>query len=270
VSNQTTAIDVKRGAGSVPALRAFLETPTVIAQVQKALPSSMRPDRLVRQAVTLAMQNPQLLQCSQVSIVLGILKSAELGLELSGPLGHAYLVPRKDKGEWVANLQVGWKGLVALAMRSGQIKAFPVRTVFSNDKFEIEYGTEQRLVHVPVVTGDKGAPVGYYAVVQYVNGGMDFEYMSRDDVLAHKAKYVKYPGPAWTTSEEAMCQKTVVRQLTRRLSLCPEAQRQAMEEEYEERNVKVAPSVEVIDAAAHVIDQAAEQLPAPETEEPQE
>lgn len=265
MSEQVTkalSVDVTRPAPGIQALRAFLETPTVVAQVAKALPGSLRPDRFVRQAATLAMQNPQLLQCTQLSILLGILKAAELGLELSGPLGHAYLVPRKDKGQWVANLQVGWKGLVALALRSGQVKSFPVRTVFENDTFEIEYGTEQRLVHIPQPRGGRGAPVGFYAVVSYVNGGVDFEYMSVAEVAEHKEKYVKYPGPAWTTSFPEMAEKTVTRKLCRRLSLCPEAQRQAMEEEYEERGVKVAPAVEVLDSV-EVIDQEAPALPAP-------
>lgn len=263
MSNQT-AIDVRRAAGSIHALRAFLETPTVTNQIQKAMPSSMRPDRLVRQAVTLAMQNPNLLQCSQVSIILGILKAAELGLELSGPLGHAYLVPRKEKGEWQASLQVGWKGLVALACRGGNVKAFPVHTVYENDTFEIEYGSDHKLIHKPHTKGPRGNPVGYYACVYFTNGGYDFEYMSRDAVLEHKAKYVKYPGPAWQTSFDQMAEKTVTRQLCRRLSMCPEAQKQAMEEEYEERDVKVAPSLQVLEST-EVIDAELTALPAPES-----
>lgn len=222
-------------ADDVKSLRTFLESPAVLTQLAKASPNGMKPERLVRQAITLAQANPDLLSCSQLSIIAGIMRAAELGLELSGPLGHAYLVPRTLKGVKEAVFQTGWKGLVALAFRSGNVSSFPVRTVYAADKLIVKYGVGQTLIHEPDYSkADRGEEIGYYAIVNYMAGGFDFEYMTKGEVEAHRKRY-KCFGPTWNgPGYAAMAQKTAVRQLARRLSLCPEAQKQAMEEEYEE------------------------------------
>jgi len=224
------------------AMKGFLESPTVVQQIGKIVTQGINPQRLVRQAVTLCSENPELLKCTQQSIILGVVKAAELGLELSGPLGHAYLVPRFTKipgttqKAMMAIFQVGWKGLVALAFRQGNVASLPVRCVHANDRFEIVYGDEQRLIHEPDLNKERGDVIGYYAAVKYVNGGRDFEYMTKQQVIDHKEKYGG-KGPGWSSAFDKMAMKTVLRQLCSRLSMCPEAQKQAMEEEYAELGV---------------------------------
>jgi recombination protein RecT len=237
-------------------LRSFLESPTVMKQLSLAIPGAMKPERLVRQAITLAQVNPDLLKCSRLSVIAGIMQAAQLGLELSGPLGHAYLVPRfiKKNNQWEASFQVGWKGLVVLSFRSGNVASFPVRSVYEGDSFKVSLGTTHSLMHEPVYTGDRGKVIGHYALVIYKNGGHDFEYMTCEEVEAHRIKYGG-KGPAWgPTGRLTMEQKTVVRSLCRRLSLCPEAQTQAMNEEYEESGVLVPPPLDVKEGAM-IIDQ---------------
>lgn len=230
-------------------MRSFLEHRDVALQIAKALPAGVSAERLIRQVLTLMLpnNNPQLLDCSKGSIILGLLKSAELNLELSGPLGHAYLVPRRNKGVWQAVFQVGWRGLVALAYRSGQVASMETRLVHENDTFNIVYGTSSGLQHTPKLK-DRGPVTGYYCVVKYVNGGVDFEYMSRDEVEAHRVKY-KCGGPAWQTSFDSMAVKTVVRKLCARMSLCPQAQSMSMEEEYAEAGIPVGARVDMIQTA---------------------
>lgn len=224
------------------ALRKFLENPVVLTQIGKAM-SGGKPDRLVCQALTLTYQNADLLKCSQVSIVMGIMRAAEMNLQLSGPLGHAYLVPRwnKHSGCHEATFQVGWKGLILLAYRSGNVASFTVRRVYENDAFDVVYGVNQNLIHNPA-KGDRGPITGYYTVVRLKGGGFDFEYMTRAEAQAHRERY--RGGKTWGSDFDAMAEKTVVRILCRRLSLCPEAQAQAMQEEYEEQDIYVAPRVD--------------------------
>jgi recombination protein RecT len=217
-----------------------LETDAVLGELQKAMPSNMSSSRLIRQVITLVHANPALVECTHMSILAGCMQAAELGLELTGPLGHAYLVPRWDKRlrAKVATFQIGWKGLVALAMRSGQLACLSVRTVHANEPFRILGGTSPRIDH-EFVFGNKGEPVGYYAVAVYRGGGSDFEFMSKEDVVAHRQKFAP-PGDRqspWDTSFDAMAEKTVVRKLCRRLSLCPLAQEVASKDEYEEAGV---------------------------------
>jgi recombination protein RecT len=249
----------------VAQLRQYLEAPTVLAELQKAMPNNLDPKRLVRQVMTLAQTNPDLLLCTQLSVLTGCIKAAELGLELTGPLGHAYLVPRKNKqtGAREATFQTGWKGLVLLAFRSGNVASMPVRTVHENDEFEVEYGTDQRIVHRPAKK-DRGAAAGYYAVVNYKSGGKDFEYLTKEEVIAHKAKYGG-DGPAWRTSFDAMAMKTALRMLCRRVSLCPQAQAQATEEEYEEMGVAMTAPAPPGTRTGEVLDHVDQMLlPAPE------
>lgn len=232
-----------------------METAPVLGQISKALPSTMNPNRLVRQAITLAQSNPDILRCSQLSIIAGIMQAAQLGLELSGPLGHAYLVPRKNKrsGLMEVAFQIGWKGLVALAFRSGLISSFPVRTVYERDQFSIMLGTNQEISHTPYLGPDgRGKPIGHYALVKYITGGSDFEYMTIEQIEAHRQRYGG-SGRAWQDSRESMEQKTVVRQLCRRLSLCPEAQNQAVREEYEEAGVPVVLPLEVEESSREML-----------------
>ncbi len=218
-------------------LRRFLDSPPVLAQLQKAAPANLSPQRLIRQTISLVQKNPSLLRCTQLSVLQGVMQSAELGLELTGPLGHAFLVPRYDKRVRanVATFQIGWKGLVALAFRSDLVAAFPVRYVYANEPFEVEYGTQHQIRHRPLWT-NKGELVAVYAAVYYKSGGRDFEVMSVEDVQAHREKYVPRSDreTAWDTSFPEMAAKTVCRKLCRRLSLCPEAQAAAAIDEEEE------------------------------------
>lgn len=239
----------------VKKLRSFLDSPPVLAQLQKAVPSNLDPQRLARQAISLVSKNPGLIRCTQLSILQGIMQAAELGLELTGPLGHAFLIPRRDNRNrcQVATFQIGWKGLVSLAFRSGHVLSFPVRTVYANEPFDVEYGTEHRIHHKPLFM-NKGEPVAYYAAVYYKGGGRDFEVMGHDDVVAHRAKYVPKSDreTAWDTSFPEMAQKTVCRRLCRRLSLCPEAQMAAAIDEemeaggYQQRGVEQTRTDEVL------------------------
>jgi recombination protein RecT len=220
-------------------LRGFLEAPAVLGELQKAMPKGLTPQRLVRQVMSLVQHNPGLLECTQLSILSGMMQAAEMGLELTGGLGHAYLVPRWDKRvrAKVAVFQPGWKGLVKLAFQSGNLSAFPVRSVHANDEFYMLLGTENKIRHVPA-DGERGEVVGYYAVAMYTGGGADFEYMTVDEAKRHREKYSPSAQSGgyspWDTSFDEMAQKTVVRRLCRRLSLCPQAQEAASRDEADE------------------------------------
>ncbi|MFX6023206.1 recombinase RecT, partial [Acinetobacter baumannii] len=90
---------------------------------------------------------------------------------------------RKDNngGErWVKSVQViiGYKGLIDLARRSGQIVSIAAHEVCENDKFELVYGIDEKLNHTPAM-GARGEVVGFYAVAKLTGGGYAFEFMSR-------------------------------------------------------------------------------------------
>ena len=102
-------------------------------------------------------------------------------------LGHAYLVSfntkRKDaqgKERWVKSVQViiGYKGLIDLARRSGQIVSIAAHEVCENDHFELVYGLDEKLNHTPAMA-ERGEVIGFYAVAKLKDGGHCFKFMSR-------------------------------------------------------------------------------------------
>ncbi len=233
--NQATGVSKPQPAQE---LRKFLEGPTVMEKLSRVLPRGLTPGRMIQQALTLAARNPELLKCSQLSILLGMIQSGELGLELSGPLGHAYLVPRwsKQKKCMEATFQVGYRGLIELAFRSGKVSAFPLRVVYEHDYFAMEFGSNQQIKHRPD-PGERGPAVGYYAVCQFRDGGVDFEYMSLAEMVAHRNKYAAAERGPWVTDFDQMALKTVARRLCKRLPLSVEVVTAANLDEYHEAGV---------------------------------
>lgn len=184
-------------------------------QFAMAAPKGMEAQQLVRDALTVLRQNPQLAQCTPQTVLGGLMTCAQLGLR-PGVLGQSYLIPFKNKGTMEAQLVIGYAGLIDLAHRSGQIKSLIARTVYTNDHFDVDYGLEDKLVHKPYMGGDKGEPVAYYAIAKFNSGGHAFVVMSHDEMVTYKSKHSKTSkwGP-WVDHFEAMAHKTCVRQLSK-------------------------------------------------------
>jgi len=156
------------------------------------LPKQMPVDRMLKLALGALRTTPKLMQCTTESLFGAVVTCAQLGLEPNTPLGHAYLIPfekrAKQGGEWVTErtdvqVVIGYKGMLDLSRRSGQIVSIAAHEVRSNDDFTLEYGTEERLIHKPAMSS-RGDVIGFYAVAKLVGGGTAFEFMSREDVDA--------------------------------------------------------------------------------------
>ena len=122
-----------------------------------------------------------------------LLTAAQLGLEPNTPLGQAYLIPFKNYkkgGILECEFQLGYKGMIDLANRSGEIKVIDAHVVYENDDFECEFGLDPKLSHKPAF-GDRGKPMWVYALYKTTNDGFAFEVMSVEEALAHGEKYSK-------------------------------------------------------------------------------
>lgn len=184
-------------------------------QIKKALPKVMTPERFSRITMTAVSTNPKLGNCTPASFVGAMLQAAQLGLEPNTPLGQAYLIPYKNKGKDEVQFQIGYKGLIDLAHRSGEFKNIEARVVYENDEFEYSYGLDSKLVHKPALK-DRGKPIAYYGVYRLVNGGFGFDVMSKEDIDNHGKKYSqsfnsKYS--PWANNYDSMAKKTVLKQL---------------------------------------------------------
>lgn len=183
-------------------------------ELKKALPSVLTPERFTRIALSALNNTPQLKQCTPMSFISALLNAAQLGLEPNSPLGQAYLIPYKNKGQLEVQFQIGYKGLIDLAYRNGQMQTIQAQVVYENDFFEYEYGLNPVLVHRPAFS-DRGEAVYFYGLFKTVNGGFGFSVMSKADMDNFASTYSKALGTSyspWKTSYEEMAKKSVIKQ----------------------------------------------------------
>ena len=186
-------------------------------EIKKALPSVITPERFTRMALTAVRTTPGLAECDPMSFLAAMMSAAQLGLEPNTPLGQAYLLPfkssKKEKPE--VQFQIGYKGLIDLAYRSGEVEIVQAQCVYENDTFECEFGIEPKLRHIPA-DNNRGELVKVYAMFRTKSGGYGYEVMSVEDIRAHAAKYSKaYSSDfsPWKTSFEEMAKKTVLKRV---------------------------------------------------------
>ncbi len=181
--------------------------------IAKALPSVITPERFTRITLSALSTNTKLQECSPQSFLGAMMTAAQLGLEPNTPLGQAYLIPYRNHGQMECQFQLGYKGLIDLCYRSGEVTTVQAQTVYENDIFEYELGLENKLRHVPART-ERGAPSYFYAVFKTKSGGYGFEVMSVEDVRAHAQRYSKsYGSGPWQTNFEEMAKKTVLKRV---------------------------------------------------------
>jgi len=184
-------------------------------EIAKALPSVITPERFTRIVLSAISTTPKLADCTPASFLGAMMTSAQLGMEVNTPLGQAFVLPYRNKGVLEAQFQLGYKGLIDLAYRSGEVEVIQAHVVHENDTFSFEYGLDPKLSHIPAV-GDRGAAVKVYAVFKTKSGGYGFEVMSMDDIRAHAARYSQgYSSnySPWKTSFEEMAKKTVLKRV---------------------------------------------------------
>lgn len=178
-------------------------------EIKKALPSVMTPERFTRMVLSALSVNPKLASCTPASFLGAMMNAAQLGLEPNTPLGQAYLIPYGNSVQF----QIGYKGLIDLAYRSGEVELVQAHIVYENDTFECEFGLEPKLVHKPA-DSNRGEPIKVYAMFKTKSGGYGFEVMSMDDVRKHAERYsqtAKSSSSPWKTNFEEMAKKTVLK-----------------------------------------------------------
>ena len=195
--------------------------------IARSLPSHIKPALFQRNLLNVLMNNAGLMKHEPGYVFREVSKAAGLGLMLDPLLGEAYMIEAYDFRERkpLPQLRVGYRGLVKLARQSGLVSQIYAHEVCKNDVVRCRLGTDKELVHEPVLFGERGEVVGYYAVVMFKDGGFDFEPMSRDQTLAirdrsdawkaHKDGKIK--STPWATDEDEMSKKTVIRRLAKRL-----------------------------------------------------
>ena len=181
-------------------LAAFLSSEKVLMNIEQALGKDNK-QRFITGVLSATNTNPALQECTHQSILSGALLGESLKLSPSPQLGHYYLVPFNDKDNGkVAQFQLGYKGYIQLAIRSGQYKKLNVLAIKEGELEYFDPLNEEIRINLMVDNWDQReeAPtIGYYAMFELTNGFRKAIYWSKKQMAAHADKY----SPAFSMKE---------------------------------------------------------------------
>lgn len=175
--------------------------------LQGAVPSEMCAKRLIRLFYVELCKNETLNRCDPDSICGAIMSCAQLGLE-PGMAGMVYLIPRTGK----MTLQIGYRGMIELCHRSNKVSTVKSYSVFENDVFSVEQGSEDKIIHNRVM-GNRGPMIGVYAIVTMKDGSQQFDVMDMDEIKALRMRCGTMNSNAWRDDFQQMAQKTVIKRI---------------------------------------------------------
>ncbi|MFC4161980.1 recombinase RecT [Chitinimonas lacunae] len=212
-----TSVMVAKDAG-IGNVKKFFESQR--GAITAVLPKHLDADRMLKIALGALRTTPKLMSARTDSLLGAVIQCAQLGLEPNTPLGHAYLIPFDNRTKGITEVQIvfGYKGLIDLARRSGQVVSIAAHEVCEKDEFDYRYGLDEKLDHKPAL-GDRGPVIAFYAVAKLVGGGHAFEVMSRRQVedIRDASQNYKFARDklksVWGQHFEEMGRKTVLRRL---------------------------------------------------------
>lgn len=201
-------------------LTAYLTQDAVKNQINNVI-GGKNGQRFISSIVSAVNNNPQLSECTNQSILSGALLGESLKLSPSPQLGQYYLVPFKDKNQGkVAQFQLGYKGYIQLAIRSGQYKKLNVLAIKDGELVRFDPLNEE--IEVNLIQDEeereKAETIGYYAMFEYTNGFRKALYWSKAKMEAHALQYsagyrAKKGYTFWEKDFDGMAYKTMLRQL---------------------------------------------------------
>lgn len=162
--------------------------------------------------IELYQSDSNLQMCDPNKVILEALKAATLKLPINKQLGFAYIIPY-GKMNPIPTFQIGYKGYIQLAQRSGQYRYINADVVYEGERV-----TYNRVTGMLEITGEATSetPIGYFAYFQLLNGFEKCTYWTKEKVEAHAKRFskawIKQDSP-WHTNFDAMALKTVIRNI---------------------------------------------------------
>ena len=202
-------------------LSVYLTQDAVKEQINKVI-GGKDGQRFISAIVSATNTNSALQECTNQSILSGALLGESLKLSPSPQLGHYYLVPFNDKEKGkVAQFQLGYKGYIQLAIRSGQYKKINVLAIKEGELEYFDPLNEEIKINLLVEKWDEreaSETIGYYAMFELNNGFRKAMYWSKKQMEAHALKYspgykAKKGYTFWEKNFDGMAYKTMLRQL---------------------------------------------------------
>ena len=252
------------------------------ATLEASAASLIDPQRLKGVVLAAFTRTPGLWECDPITVARAVVESAQYGLEPTGAIGGAHLVPFRNKrtGKKEAQLIIDYRGYIQLARRSGEVSKVWARTVRERDEFWVEAGSEDRIHHRPYLgSEDPGKYTHVYAVIQYKDGAQQFDWDTWAWVQTIRKRSKASDDGPWVTDEPEMAKKSILRRVLKTSPLTIEAKRAIEFEEQSEAetaqhrsgrpSVAVSRIHERLGIAEGSEDEPAQDAPsAPETPEP--
>lgn len=230
--------------------------------------------KFISAVVSAVNNNPALQECTNQSILSAALLGESLKLSPSPQLGQYYMVPFSDRERGkVAQFQLGYKGYIQLAIRSGQYKKLNVLAIKEGELIRFDPLNEE--IEVKLIADEEereqAETIGYYAMFEYTNGFRKAIYWSKKKMEAHALKYSKgYQAKKgytfWEKDFDGMAYKTMLRQLISKWGIMSIEMQTAIDSDMAVINEDG--TKDYVDNAPDVIDMETDSLPAPEQEQP--
>lgn len=271
--------------GAKPKFTAVINSDGYKRMINNTLGNPQKAARFVTAITSAVSTNPALAECDASTIVSAGLLGEGLNLSPSPQLGQYYLVPFKDRknNRTVCQFQLGYKGYIQLAIRSGQYKKLNVLPIKAGEL--ISYNPLEEEINVQLIEDEEARErtetIGYYAMFEYINGFKKTLYWSKAKMEAHAERYsMGYKAHKgytfWEKDFDAMACKTMLRQIISKWGILSIEMQKAIESDMGviQENGTVdyvdAPSAEpqadIVDAAPNIPQP--EEIPEPQTEEP--
>lgn len=193
-----------------------IKSPKFMAALAANASKYVRPEKMAQMVITAASMNSDILDCTPVSVMRSVLVAASVGLEIGPALGHAYLVPFGKDCTFI----MGYRGAINLVTRSNKVLNVSARAVFDCDEFDVQYGTEEQIVHKPVLKRPEGAKlIATYAVAMLANGARPFHISTLEEIEDAKSRSRSGAKGPWVNDFVAMARKTPVLRLAKYLPM---------------------------------------------------
>ena len=223
-----------------PKFSVAIQSDTYKNLINQTLGDKDRASRFIASISSAVATNPSLQECDAGTILSGALLGESLNLSPSPQLGQYYLVPYYDskRGCKVAQFQLGYKGYIQLAIRSGQYKKLNVLAIKKEEL--IKYDPLNEEIEVNLIDDEEerenAETIGYYAMFEYTNGFRKSLYWSKSKMEKHALKYSKgysaHKGYTfWETDFDGMAFKTMLRQLISKWGIMSIDMQQAVEKD---------------------------------------
>ena len=227
------------GASPISGIKALLNSDSVKKRFEEIL--EKRAPQYMSSIINLVNSDANLQKCDPMSVISSAMVAATLDLPIDKNLGYAWIVPYGNK----ANFQLGYKGYVQLALRTGKYRSINAIPIREGELVKWNPLTEELVVDFEQRKSD--AIIGYAGYFELVNGFRKTVYWSKEEIESHRKRFSK-SGFGWKNDYDAMALKTVIRNMLSKWGILSVEMQEAYVKDIEQDEVQEKPNEQYIDA----------------------